>query len=518
MYGRYYKNQQALNVAIRGVCDVLRRSNCASALQYIPELTWVLFLRILDEKENIESANFGGDFKFSLDAPYRWSDWAAPIQYLNRLLESGSRVTQDTLYLGWKRQELLKEGAAGLLDFINFDLLPYLRSLKEIPDATPRQKVISQIFSNIDKTHIDTQNNLVDVINRIHNISLESIDDTHIFTLSQAYEGLLLKMGEKKNDGGQFFTPREIIRAVVKVINPVPGETIYDPCCGTGGFLVQAYEFMYSSLVEKSEVEKINQLKNNTFYGREKDNLIYPITLANLVLHGIDDPHIWHGNTLTRQHIYDGLFLESPKAYDVILTNPPFGGKEGKDAQTQFAHQSSATQILFLQHVIDNLKIGGRCGMVVDEGVLFRTNDAFFQTKRRLLQECAVWCIISLPIGVFANAGASIKTNLLFFTKGQQTNSIWYYDLSAVKITRKTPFTLDLFGEFFQLLPSRGVSARSWRIHAYEIEAAKYDLKAVNPNATFEDTFGTITEIVDQIEHEMVVIEQLLQATKSWIN
>jgi type I restriction enzyme M protein len=355
-----------------------------------------------------------------LKAPYRWSDWAAPIQY-KRLLESN---IDGGGYTGWKRQSLLKQGTGILLDFVNKDLFPYLKSLRNYEFATPRQKVIGEIFSNIDKTRIDSQNNLIDILKKVHNINIEAVDDAHVFALSQAYEGLLLKMGEKKNDGGQFFTPREIIRAMVQTVKPQIGETVYDPCCGTGGFLAQAYEFMQAALSENPNGEKVEILKHRTFFGREKDNLVYPITLANLVIHGIDNPHIWHGNTLTKQCIYDGLFQGSPKTFDVILTNPPFGGKEGKDAQSQFMYQSSATQILFLQHVIDSLNSGGRCGIVVDEGVLFRTNDAFFQTKKRLLQECDLWCIINLPVGIFANAGASIKTDILFFTKGFTTKRI----------------------------------------------------------------------------------------------
>ena len=152
--------------------------------------------------------------------------------------------------------------------------------------------------------------------------------------------------------------------------------------------------------------------------------------MANLVLHGIDQPHIWHGNTLTGQEVYGGLFAGAPALYDVILMNPPFGGKEGKEAQTNFAYKTGATQVLFLQHVIGSLKPGGRCGMVIDEGVLFRTTEtSYFQTKRKLLDDCDLWCILSLPPGVFSSAGAGVKTNLLFFTKGGPTEGIWYLSL-----------------------------------------------------------------------------------------
>lgn len=238
---------------------------------------------------------------------------------------------------------------------------------------------------------------------------------------------------------------------MVKAIDPQVGETIYDPAAGTGGFLAQSYEHMRASLGDEITAEQIDQLKRRTFYGREKENLIYPIALANLVLHGIDEPHLWHGNTLTGGETYGGLFQHAPGLFDVVLTNPPFGGKEGKEAQTHFAYKTSATQVLFLQHVINSLKPGGRCGIVLDEGVLFRTNEtAFVQTKRKLLDDCDLWCIVSLPGGVFTVAGAGVKTNLLFFTKGQKTERIWYYDLSNLKVGKKTPFTVEKLGDFFQ--------------------------------------------------------------------
>src|SRR5206468_1902861 len=280
------------------------------------------------------------------------------------------------------------------------------------------------------------------------------------------------------------------------------GETVYDPGCGTGGFLAQAYEHTAGAGNAKiTSAEQLETLKRRTFYGREKDNAIYPIALANLVLHNIDEPHILHGNTLTGQVTYEGLFADAPALFDVILMNPPFGGKEGKEAQTRFAYKTGATQVLFLQHVIDSLKPGGRCGIVLDEGVLFRTNEtAFVQTKRKLLDDCDLWCIVSLPGGVFTAAGAGVKTNLLFFTKGKPTEKIWYYDLSDIKVGKKTPFTLDKFEEFFRLLPTRADSERSWTVSRKAIEEKNYDLKAVNPNAKSTEDTRTPEDLLDLIE------------------
>ncbi len=496
---------QSLNSCIKNICDIMRRSGRAGALQYVPELTWMLFLRILDEKEERnarEATSLGIEFAPLLEYPYRWRDWATPAGFRFENADYGSKK---------KGLQKIKPGA--FMSFINGELIPYLRSLKNRSVATPRQRVISEVLSFTEGTGIDTENNLRDVLNKIKELSLDRVDETHMFTISQVYEGLLQKMGEKNNDGGQFFTPREIVRVMVKVIDPKIGETVYDPCCGTGGFLVQANMHMK----EKAKtVDDFEVLKTKSFYGREKERLVYPIALANLLLHDIDEPHIWHGNTLTGLEIYSGLFQGAPELFDVILTNPPFGGKEGKDAQTRFAYKTSATQILFLQHVIDNLKPGGRCGIVVDEGVLFRTNEsAFVETKRKLLHECDLWCIVSLPTRVFMNAGAGSKTNLLFFTKGNLTKEVWYYDLSDLNVTKRHLLTAKHFDEFFKLLPKRGTSGRSWHVSIDKIQAENYDLKAVNPNHKEKEDKRTPEELISMIEEQSEEIVKALQTLKN---
>lgn len=482
--GKTLMTQQSVNAAVKSICDIMRRSNCASALQYIPELTWILFLRILDEREAQEKEQaeaVGAEFTPSLQSPYRWQDWAAPD--------------------GAKRQQLQNSSLNAFFSFTNGELMPYLKRLRERPGATSRQKVISEIMSGVEHVRIDTERNFLDVLDKVHEISSENVDPTHVFLLSQVYEGLLLKMGEKNKDGGQFFTPREVIRAMVTAIDPKVDEVIYDPACGTGGFLAQSYEYMSSQLGPTATADQVETLKEKTFFGREKENLIYPIALANLILHGIDQPNIWHGNTLTGGEIYGGLFQTAPALFDVILTNPPFGGKEGKDARTRFAYKTGATQVLFLQHIIDNLKKGGRCAMVIDEGVLFRTNEtAFVQTKRKLLDECDLWCIVSLPPGTFSQAGGGVKANLLFFTKGKPTERIWYFDISDIKVTKKSPLTLTHFEDFIKLLPSKAESERSWTVPRKDIEANNYDLKAVNPNRKDETDTRTPGELLDIIE------------------
>ncbi len=494
--GRRLATPQSLNAYIKNICDIMRRSNCAGALQYVPELTWMLFLRILDDREQREAEEasaLGVPFTPSLEYPYRWRDWAAPD--------------------GPKRVELQMGTLGGFMHFVNQELLPYLRSLRERPNATLRQRVIGEVFANVERTRIDTERNLLDILDRVHQLRIDQVDETYMFTLSQVYEGLLLKMGEKNNDGGQFFTPREVIRVMVRVVDPQIGETVYDPCCGTGGFLAEAYKHM---LPKAQTPDDLETLKTRTFYGREKENLVIPICLANLVLHGIDEPHIWHGNTLTGQEFSGRLFEGAPEQFDVVLTNPPFGGKEGKDAQVRFPFKTSATQVLFLQHIIDSLKPGGRCGMVIDEGVLFRTSQkAFVQTKRRLLDECDVWCIVSLPPKVFVNAGASSKTNLLFFTKGRPTERIWYYDLSDINVTKKNPLTLAHFEEFFRLLPEREDSKRSWSVTVEEIRERGYDMKALNPHRRDVGDTRSVEELLQIVYQAWKEVDNLLRALRS---
>ncbi len=449
---RAITSTQSLSAFVKSICDIMRRSNCASALQYVPELTWILFLRILDDQETKareEAEAVGAEFAPALRRPYRWQDWAAPYSD-----KSDHPKTSDGKPFGWKRQELFAAGDGMLFDFINKELLPHLHGLDvdsrtglPNPAASRKQRIIGRIMTAVERVRVDSETNLRDILDKVHEINTDHVEDTHFFTLSQVYEDLLLKMGEKNSDGGQFFTPREVIRAMVHTVKPSLGQTIYDPCCGTGGFLAIAYEHIARNLGDSATSTDIDTLKHDTFFGREKENLVFPIALANLVLHGIDQPNLWHGNTLTKRATYAALFEQAPKTFDVILTNPPFGGKEGKDAQKNFAFETGATQVLFVQDILAELAPRGTCAIVLDEGLLFRTNEsAFVETKRKLVDECDLWAIISLPGGVFSTAGAGVKTNLVFFSKGKKTEKIWYYDLTHIKVGKKTPLTLAHFG------------------------------------------------------------------------
>ena len=506
--------QSKLDAKIKEVCDVLRSANCAGALQYVPELTWLLFLRFLDERETFEERDAriqGTPFTPALDGRYRWSSWAAPS--------------------GEHRQKLQRGARGDVRNFLRNDLLPLLHELGSGDGATPRQRLISQIVADVNDTRVDTEGNFLDVIDLIDEIRLGEIDDQHLFALSAVYEGLLLSMGEKNNDGGQFYTPRAVVRAMVRAVDPKLDDLVYDPCCGTGGFLAQSYEHMRGALGSEPPATDLQQLSEDTFYGREKDNLAYPIALANLVLHGIDFPHIWHGNTLTKNASDTALFDGALEQFDVILTNPPFGGKEGDDAQSRFVYRSRETQLLFLQDVIDSLRHGGQAGMVIDEGTLFKSTKAHRQIRQKLLEECDLYCIVSLATGAFIDAGTGVKTDLLFFKKGVPTENVWYYEVAPPAdapgaggtgnqrtFNKSYPLRLEHFDHFFDLLPTRKDSENSWTVTIEEIKARNYDLKATNPNRIEQTDTRTPTDLLAEIEHQNTTLTTALTNLRKTLN
>lgn len=511
-------SQISMGKAVKSICDILRRDKAKGARLYVPELTWMFFLRYLDimeQEEEQKAKALGTFFQSTLQEPYRWREWAAPFDH---------RISKEDIVTnklqGWKRGEISEQAMGSYLSFVNDDLFPYLKSLGDKPGATNKQKVISEIIRNKEKTILSSETNLQNALDKVHELTEAKISEQHIFPISQAFEGLLPSLGEKKNDGGQFFTPREIIRLIVNTVKPEIGKTVYDPCCGTGGFLIEAYKYM---ITQNPAPTQIAELKTETLWGREDAGEAIPICLANMVLHEIDLPRIWHGNTLTGAVTYGDLFVGAPSQFDYILTNPPFGSKEGKDAQAQFAYKSGKAQILFLQHIIDSLAEEGTCGMVIDEGVMFHTKTAAYkQTKRKLLDECNLWCVISLPQGVFVNAGSGTKTDLLFFTKGKSTERVWYYDMTLTeefrprKVNKSNPLTYADFHDFFERLaldpndPKR-ISERSWYVNIEEIKRKGCDLKATNENAPDTSDKRTPVELMAIIEETQRQIEEGLK-------
>jgi type I restriction enzyme M protein len=510
-----------LNRTVKNICDILRRDKAKGARLYVPELTWMLFLSAIDwieeERQRREAAlGLTSSYGSVIAEPYRWRDWAAP--YPRNLSAAEAQEHHDR---GWRRRLFDEEPMGAYLSFVNDDLFPYLKNLRDKPGASDTQKVVSEIFRTKESTIVASETNLKEVLTDIDNLTQAKIAEQHMFPISQAFEGLLPALGEKKNDGGQFFTPREVVRAVVRTIQPTVGKTVYDPCCGTGGFLIESYR----SMMEKSPTPvQIDFLRRGALWGREDASEAIPICLANMVLHDIQTPRLWHGNTLTGAATYGELFDGAPVQFDYVVTNPPFGSKEGKEAQSAFAYKTSRAQVLFLQHIIDVLADGGRCGMVIDEGVLFHTSTAAFrQTKRKLLSECDLWAVVSLPPNVFVNAGAGSKTNLLFFDKGRSTQRIWYYDLSNEHVTKRKPLTLSQFEDFFSRVvldsddPGR-ISERSWWRSVEDVREQSYDLRAQNPNEPDSTDHRSVADLVtiirDSQQDLTVALQEILTSER----
>ncbi|MCS7278325.1 MAG: type I restriction-modification system subunit M, partial [Aquificaceae bacterium] len=392
-------------------CDILRRdNNCTGIMEYVQHLSWLLFLRFLDaQEEDWESKAIykGEPYKPVIEKPYRWKDWARK---------------------SWRAEELLS--------FIHNDLIPYLKNLS----GSPVRDTIRSVFSDLNVIVCASGYNLMDVIQIVDSIDFHSREDA--FTVSQVYEELLRRLGHENKMAGEFYTPRPVVRFVVELVDPQIGETVYDPACGTCGFLIEAFLWMENKAKTTQDLE---MLQNRTFYGQEKKPIPAMLGLMNMVLHGIHTPKVLRKNTLEED-------IRNPsERFDVVLTNPPFGGKEGKHIQQNFPIQSQATELLFLQHIMKKLKRkdGARCGMVVPEGTLFR-GGAFAEVKKNLLEEFNLHTIVSLPPGTFAPY-SDVKTALIFFERPGPTKEIWYYELplpeGLKKFSKGSPISDEHFEE-----------------------------------------------------------------------
>ena len=352
--------------------------------------------------------------------------------------------------------------------------------------------------------------NLKDVLQIIDQIDFQNQDDIH--TVSFVYEDLLRKVGSENRLAGEFYTPRPIVRFMVKVIDPKIGEKIYDPACGTCGFLAESYEHMKPLIWGALDYEL---LQRATFYGQEKKSLPTLLGLMNMFLHGVLTPDIVRRNTLEEniRNITD--------RFDVILTNPPFGGIESRQIQQNFPVQSQATELLFLQHIMKKLKVGGHCGMVVPEGTLFR-GDAFALVKKDLLENYNLHHIVSLPSGVFLPY-SGVKANLLFFDRTGPTKETWYYELTpplGQRFTKGKPIEDVHFDDCRAKWEERAISENSWIVLVEEIVKRGYDLTAKNPNRpeeaehrTPEELTSSILEKERQIASILEEVEHILRET-----
>ena len=456
--------------------DILREeAGCTTELDYTEQTSWLLFLKYLDDlgKERAQEAELRGEsYEYLLAEPYRWSSWAAPKKADGTADQDDAHVGEDSV------------------EFVNEKLFPYLRSFKERasgPDTVVYK--IGAIFGEI-KNKFQSGYSLRECLEYIDELRFRSQKEKH--ELSHLYEAKIRKMGNAGRNGGEYYTPRPLIRAMVKVIVPKIGETIYDGACGSAGFLCEAHDFLRAGDLSTGQLEK---LQARTFYGKEKKSLAYIVGVMNMVLHGIEAPNIVHTNTLT-ENLAD---IQEEDRFDIILANPPFGGKERKEVQQNFPIKTGETAFLFLQHFIKRLKAGGRAAVVIKNTFLSNSDNASKALRQELLESCALHTVLDCPGGTFLGAG--VKTVVLFFEKGAPTRKIWYYQLDPGRSLGKTnPLNDNDLKEFVELQKVFADSEKSWTIDADDVNRESYDLSARNPNAPEEAPLRSPEEILAEIE------------------
>ncbi len=454
--------------AFRNIDDVLRKeAGCTTELDYTEQTSWLLFLKYLDDLEqdkSTEAALEGRKYSRILDGPYRWGTWAAP-KGKDGKLDHNKALTGDDLR-----------------DFVNGKLFPYLHGFTaKASGPNTLEYKIGQIFGEI-KNKIQSGYNLREIIDHIDELRFRSQAEKH--ELSHLYEAKIRNMGNAGRNGGEYYTPRPLIRAIVKVIKPHIGERIYDGAVGSAGFLCESFDHL--SAKQGLTTKEVKTLQERTFYGKEKKSLAYVIAIMNMILHGIETPNIIHTNTLT-ENLAD---IQEKDRYEVVMANPPFGGKERKEVQQNFPIRTGETAFLFLQHFIKILKAGGRGGVVIKNTFLSNTDKASVSLRKHLLESCTLHTVLDCPGGTFQGAG---KTVVLFFEKGAPTRRIWYYRLDPGRNLGKTnPLNDDDLCDFVKLQKTFAASPKSWSVDAKSISVK-------NPNGGEEIAHRSPREIMDAI-------------------
>lgn len=481
----------SLQQKIDRITDILRRDDGISgAMHYTEQTSWVLFLKFLDDYESEKEHDAvlsGKDYQPVLDNEHRWATWACPKNSEGKLDLSRAKTGDD------------------LTVYVNNQLFPYLKSFTNASatGADPKSFTykIGAIFQYLDNK-VASGHTLREVLDIVDSLNFQS--ETDLFELSVVYEGLLQNMGDAGGYAGEFYTPRPVVRAMVQALDPKPGETIYDAAAGSCGFLVEAFEHLKSKKNQLS-TEQWDFIQRDTFFGYEKTSLAYVMGMMNMILHGIESPNLFRGNTLT-QNIRD---IQEKNRYDIVLANPPFGGKEKSQIQQNFPIQSNATELLFLQHFMKALKSGGKAAIVVPEGVLFQTNSAFKQVKQELLENYKLHTILSLPAGVFLPY-SGVKTNVLFFERSGGTSDVWYYECEPEqKLTKNNPITDEHLKDFVERYNSRETTGRSWTVSASKL-AEDYDLSAKNPAKKKDAEHLAPSDILKQIRTKEKLVSGLL--------
>ncbi len=462
--------------AFKNIDDVLRKeAGCTTELDYTEQTSWLLFLKYLDGLEQDkadEAALEGKKYTFILDEPYRWESWAAPRTPLGMIDLNKALVGDD------------------LRDFVNQKLFPYLHGFKlKASGPNTIEYKIGEIFGEI-KNKITSGYNLREIIDHIDDLRFRSQTEKH--ELSHLYEAKIKTMGNAGRNGGEYYTPRPLIRAIVQVVKPKIGERIYDGALGSAGFLCESFDYLKAKPGLTTKDLKI--LQERTFFGKEKKSLAYVIAIMNMILHGIDAPNILHTNTLT-ENLAD---IQEKDRVDVVMANPPFGGGERKEVQQNFPIRTGETAFLFLQHFIKMLKAGGRGGVVIKNTFLSNTDNASVSLRKQLLESCNLHTVLDLPGGTFQGAG--VKTVVLFFEKGVPTRKVWFYQLDPGRNLGKTnPLNDDDLKEFVTLQKTFADSPKSWSVEAKTIDKTTFDLSVKNPNGGEEVTHRSPLEILDEI-------------------
>lgn len=460
------------------ITDILRRDDGISgAMHYTEQISWILFLKFLDDYETRESYNTllnGENYEPILEEKFRFSNWIKMP--------------------GWD----------DIKDFVNKELFPYLKSFKnESEDFTNIKYKIGEIFSFIEN-RIDSGWTISEVITIINGLSFQKQED--LFELSQVYEDLLQWMGNDGWNSGEFYTPRSIIKIIVDIVDPKPNQRIYDPATGSCGFLIEAYNHIRPQIQSDKELDFLNK---KAIFGNEKTPLAYIMWVMNMILHGISEPNIAKQNTLTK-NIRD---IQEKDRFDIILANPPFGWKEKENIQQNFPIKTNATEMLFLQHIRKSLKQNGKAGIVVPEWVLFNTSQSFGEIKNDILTECNLHSIISLPAGVFLPY-SGVKTNIIFFDRNGSTKDIWYYEIDlGRKLTKNKPITYDEIKHIPELLKKQEITENSWIVNVEDIK--DFNLSAKNPNKNTEEILRNPKEIITEIEENNMKIEKLMEELKN---
>ena len=460
----------------KNIDDILwKDSGADSELDYIGQTSWIMFLRYLDELEN-EKAEIaeleGKEYTYILDEEFRWNSWAMP--------KVDGKIDHHKAMTG-----------VDLVQFVDGKLFPYLAKFKQTAEhAQTIEYKIGEIFSEL-KNKIQSGYNLREILAYADELPFRSSKDKH--ELSHLYETKIKNMGNAGRNGGQYYTPRPLIRAMIDIIDPQIGEKVYDGAVGSAGFLCEAYDYMYERM--NKNVDNLKILQERTFYGKEKKNLAYVIGIMNMILHGIEAPNIKHTNTLG-EPIRD---IQEKDRYHVILANPPFGGKERKEVQQNFDIKTGETAFLFMQHFIKSLKAGGRAAIVIKNTILSNSDNASVALRKHILESCNLHTILDMPAGTFTGAG--VKTVVLFFTKGEPTKKIWYYSLNPGRNMGKTNSLNDKdMLDFKTLQKTKADSENSWSINISDIDENTYDLSVKNPHTPDEDELRTPKQILAEME------------------